>query len=254
MIEIKRSANGASNGAAQGREHVAALVSPHPLGRFLPALYQEDEFTQRWTSGLDEVLAPIFSSLDNFGAYLDPLLAPPDFLDWLGNWMGLVVDETWPVERRRMFVAHASALYRMRGTPAGLAEHVRIFTGGEVEIVEHGATAISTTAGAAMPGSQGFDFTVRVTVEDPTKIDGKRLDALVAAAKPAHLVHKVEVVGRTQQAPRQSRRAPAATAPTDEVVATAPSDDVVATETPAEEAPEPPADGAEPPPPEEPPT
>ena len=73
-----------------------ALVSPHPLGAYLPALYQEDEFAQRWTSGLDVVLAPIFHSMDNIEAYLDPRLAPADFLDWLASWMGLVADETWP--------------------------------------------------------------------------------------------------------------------------------------------------------------
>src|SRR5712692_9864590 len=141
MIQIP---NGAANGASKGRAHVPRLVSPHPLGSFLPALYQEDEFAQRWTAGLDEVLAPIFSSMDNLEAYLDPRLAPFDFLDWLGTWVGLVADETLPLERRRAFVSQASALYRMRGTPKGLAAHVQIFSGGEVEIVERGGTASST--------------------------------------------------------------------------------------------------------------
>lgn len=207
MIQLNGKA--ALNGHA--RAAVKALVSPHPLGMYMPALYQEDPFAQAWLSGLDDVLAPIFSSIDNFVAYLDPDLAPPDFLDWLATWMGLVADETWPVERRRAFVSSASQLYRMRGTAKGLAAHVQIFSEGEVAILERGATAWSVTNGAPLPGSNGFDMVVRVTVADPSTVDAAKLDALVAAAKPAHLTHKVEVVS-SAPAPRR-RPAPAAPAP-----------------------------------------
>ena len=198
MIQI--STNGSQNG--HGRAYARSLISPHPLGGYLPAVYQEDEFAQRFTSGLDDVMAPIFSVIDNFEAYLDPRLAPPDFLDWLATWMGLVADETWPVERRRAFVSSASELYRIRGTPRGLASHVRIFTGGEVQILERGATSWSATSGSSLPGSRGFDFVVRVVVQDPSTLDAARLDALVAAAKPAHLTHKVEIVPPTMRRAR----------------------------------------------------
>ena len=204
---IQAPANGSLDG--QGRASVKSLISPHPLGSYLPALYQEDEFAQRWTSGLDLVLAPIFSSIDNFEAYLDPGLAPLDFLDWLATWMGLVADETWPVGRRRAFVSQASALYRIRGTAKGLATHVQVFTGGEVEILERGGTAWSATPGAALPGAPGYDLIVRVRTDSPDSIDGARLDALVAAAKPAHLTHRVEVVGKTPAPPRKTRAAAA---------------------------------------------
>jgi len=116
--------------------------------------------------------------------------------------MGLVADETWPVERRRAFVSSASELYRIRGTPRGLASHVRIFTGGEVQILERGATSWSATSGSSLPGSRGFDFVVRVVVQDPSTLDAARLDALVAAAKPAHLTHKVEIVPPTTRRAR----------------------------------------------------
>lgn len=208
MIQVN--SNGAPNG--HRRAAVKSLVTPHPLGGYLPALYQEDQFAQAWLSGLDEVLAPIFSSLDNFDAYLDPKLAPADFLDWLATWMGLIADETWPVERRRVFVSSASDLYRMRGTAKGLAAHVQIFSGGEVEIVEHGASAWSATNGAPLPGSSGFDMVVRVQVAEPSAVDAAKLDALVAAAKPAHLTHKVEVVSPAQ-APRRKRAAATEAAP-----------------------------------------
>ena len=101
------------------RGMIAGLPSPHPLGASLPALYQEDAFAQRLTGALDEVLAPIFSSLDTLHAYLDPALAPDDFLEWLAGWVGVTLDETWPIERRRQLVADATQLYRSRGTVAG---------------------------------------------------------------------------------------------------------------------------------------
>ena len=45
-----------------------------------------------------------------------------------------------------------------------------------------------------MPGLCGPRLVVRVTVADPDAIDTARLDALVAAAKPAHVPHRVEIV------------------------------------------------------------
>jgi phage tail-like protein len=62
---------------------IAGLGSPHPLGSGLPALYQEDDLAQRLLAALDEVLAPVISTLDNFDRYLEPSLAPLDFVEWL---------------------------------------------------------------------------------------------------------------------------------------------------------------------------
>jgi len=214
-----------SGAGTSSRAAVPALISPHPLGGSLPALYQEDEFAQSLTSGLDAVLAPIFSSLDNLEAYLDPGLAPEDFLDWLGGWVGLVVDETWPLDRRRAFISRAHELYRMRGTAKGLAAHVELFSGGQVEIEEPGGASLSVTTGSAPPGSTGFNVLVRVRVDDPASVDQPRLNALVAAAKPAHLTHVVEVVGKSAAAapaPRASRRRAEPAAPATEPPAAPP--------------------------------
>ena len=56
----------------------------------------------------------------------------------------------------------------------------------------------STTAGEALPGSPNFAVMVRVSVDDRATINAARLDDLVAAAKPAHVTHKVEVVKRAK--------------------------------------------------------
>ena len=189
-----------ATGAAvnQKRGLVRTLISPHPLGESLPALYQEDDFTQRFVSAFDAALAPIFAALDNFPAYLDPWLAPEDFLEWLGGWFGIVLDESWSPTRRRALVSRAFEFYRMRGTASGLKEQVEVLTGGSVDLHETGGVSTSATAGAALPGSPNFALLVRVTVDDPATINLTRLDRLVMAAKPAHVTHKVEIVKRAE--------------------------------------------------------
>jgi len=170
------------------------LASPHPIGEQLPGLYRDDAFTQRFTAAFDEVLAGVIQVLDCFPAYLDPALAPEDFLEWIGSWVGAAPDETWPLERRRAFVASATELFRVRGTAAGLAAHVAVFTGGEVEISEPGAAGWSRDAGAAAPAGASPDLLIRVRVQDPRGVSAARLEALVAASKPAHVPHRIEIV------------------------------------------------------------
>lgn len=176
------------------RGTLAGIPSPHPIGESLPGLYRDDSFTQRFTSAFDEVLAGAISVLDNFTAYLDPALAPEDFLEWVGSWVGATPDETWPLERRRAFVASAAELFRMRGTAAGLAAHVAVFTGGEVEIAEPGAAGWSREPGAAVPAGSSPDLFIRVLVKDPKAVPAARVEALVAASKPAHVPHRLEIV------------------------------------------------------------
>lgn len=177
---------------------VRNLASPHPLVEALPALFQDDGFTQRFMSAFDAALAPIFASLDNLSVYLDPWLTPEDFLDWLAGWFGMALDDSWSIDRRRALVAKAFDFYRMRGTASGLQSQIEVLTGGSVEMHETGGITTSTTAGAPLPGSPNFALLVRVTVDDPATVNVSRLEALVAAAKPAHVGHKIEVVKRTE--------------------------------------------------------
>jgi len=176
------------------RGSVANLPSPHPLGAALPALYQDDDFAQAFLAALDEVLAPVVNTLDNLESYFDPYLTPDDFLQWLGGWVAIAIDDQWSIERRREAVARAVELYRLRGTAFGLGQQIEIYTGGTVEIIENGGTAWSIDPGGELPGSAKPLVVVRVHVDKPDDLDSARVDALVAAAKPAHVEHRVEIV------------------------------------------------------------
>jgi phage tail-like protein len=197
------------------RGHLRGLATPHPLGERVPAVYLDDSFALRLLEALDEVLAPVLGCLDNLDAYLDPDLAPEDFLQWLGGWLGLALDESWPVERRRAAVREATTLYRVRGTGGGLAEFVGLLTGAQVEIVESGATAYSTLPDAPLPGSPGFELVVRLRLPPGAPaIEPARLDALIAMTKPAHVLHRLQVVDAAARRPvRAEPAAPPAPPP-----------------------------------------
>jgi P2-related tail formation protein len=110
----------------------------------------------------------------------------------------MVMDDSWSLDRRRALVAKAFDFYRLRGTAAGLKSQIEALTGGSVELHETGGVSTSATAASAFPGSPNFAVLVRVEVDDPAAINVNRLDALVKAAKPAHVTHKLELVKRAQ--------------------------------------------------------
>jgi phage tail-like protein len=177
---------------------VPGLASPYPLITLLPAVYQEeDPFVARFTAGLDDVLAPVIGTLDNLEAYVDPVLAPEDFLDWLAGWVGVTVNDNAPLPLRRATVARAAELHRLRGTVAGLRTELELLTGGTVTVTDSGAVTWSDTPGAPASGEPGS--WVRVDVRVPAGGDWSpdalrsAVEAAVAAATPAHVRHLVEV-------------------------------------------------------------
>lgn len=176
------------------RGTVTGLGTPYPLQALLPAVLQEDSFTRRLVNGTDEVLAPIVSTIDCLEAYLNPLLAPVDFLEWMATWFSEALDENWPAQRRRRFVAAAVEMFRTRGTVAGLHRELELSSGGEVEINESGGVAWSLKPEAPLPGEDIPRLVVRVVVDEVSTMSQASLDAHIKAAKPAHIVHSLEVI------------------------------------------------------------
>jgi phage tail-like protein len=176
------------------RGAVAGLANSRPIVELMPAVYQEDEFTGRFTAGLDDVLAPLLATLDCLDAYVDPLLAPLDFLDWLAGWVGIPMHDDIPLDRRRILVANAVRLHRMRGTMTGLRIQVQLLTGGQVELQDNGGVSWSESPGGPLPGEDTPRLAVRVRTPDPDRVPLDVLDEVVNWAKPAHVVHRVEVV------------------------------------------------------------
>ncbi|MEO5832700.1 MAG: phage tail protein [Nakamurella sp.] len=175
------------------RGAVPGLVSPHPIGLTLPAVYREDHFAQALCEALDEVLAPVISTLDSLPAYFDPATAPDDMLGWLATWMGIVVDRHQSAARQRQLVQTGAEVLQWRGTVRGVRGAVHSLFGAYPEIDEPGSVTWSVDPTAAVPDPRHPELVVRLGVADPAAFDLRRLDALVMIVKPAHIEHRVEV-------------------------------------------------------------
>jgi phage tail-like protein len=119
------------------------------VGDRVPGLYQEDPLFLELCAALDELLAPMVTALDCFSAYLDPALAPVDFLDWLAGLVGVQPDSTDSVPRLRASIAGALAGYRVRGTVAGLRAAATAAAGVAVRMVDGGGVAWAASRGTA---------------------------------------------------------------------------------------------------------
>lgn len=177
------------------RAALPELPSSHPLGDMLPALYAVDDFAQRFTSGLDAVLSAILSTLDNLPAYLDPALAPEDFLAWLSSWVAAGLDPAWPEPLRRALVRRAVELHRKRGTVRGLIERLELSLGVRADVVDGPGVRWSGTPDAPLPGPAAEVVVVRVWPASSGPVDRERVEALVGAVCPVHVRCTVEVLG-----------------------------------------------------------
>lgn len=175
------------------RGAVDGLAARYSLLEGLPALYHEDSFFVRLVEGFDTVLAPVQAVIDDLDAYLDPRTAPPDLLEWLGQWLGVTVSRRWPIHRRRELVARALQVYLWRGTRRGIEEAVELYTGQRPEVTDSGAVSASAEPLGPVPGTNANRVTVVVRTDDPT-IDPSLVDRIVADVKPAHVRHVTEVI------------------------------------------------------------
>lgn len=109
--------------------------------RYLPATYQEDEagseFLERFLSIFESQSFDLEQQIEQMVRYFDPLAMPDEFLSWLATWLGLVIDENLPENKKRAWLANAFPLFKLRGTRRGLEKMVELFTGKTPRILEH---------------------------------------------------------------------------------------------------------------------
>ena len=177
------------------------LCSPRPFMDTMPLVYRGDPLAEQLCASFDDVLAPIFATLDCLPAYLDPETAPADMLDWLAGWIGLTVSTHEEPARKRELITAGAALLPWRGTVRSVHEAVVAAFNRETEVIESGSATWSTTPDSRPGGQPVPGLVVRVTVDSADDIDQRSLDVLVDSVKPAHIPHRVEVVVRITNAP-----------------------------------------------------
>ncbi|MCZ2110633.1 MAG: phage tail protein I [Dehalococcoidia bacterium] len=156
--------------------------------QYLPAIYGRNDFMARYLLIFEAILSPIERTIANISDIFDPATAPSDILPWLGSWLGVVMDENWPEERRRDLIRNAAELYHWRGTRRGLTHYIHVATGFEPEIIEPTLSEISSSRG------QAFRFTVRLRVPRGTRLDRPSIQRIIDAEKPAFAVGVLEVI------------------------------------------------------------
>jgi phage tail-like protein len=165
-----------------------------PLSSRLPALLRDDPFLTQFCGGLDGLLAYVLEVLDCFGAYLDPDLAPLDFVRWLGTWVGMEVDADVDEGRQRQAVKRALPVHRHRGTATGMVEGIELETGLRAEIDDPGSVTTSQTPTVHSDKHRLPVLVVRVHAARDQLVDLTQLQAAIGRAKPVHMPHQVEVL------------------------------------------------------------
>lgn len=116
----------------------------------LPRPLAEDHFTQRFLGIFEEVAGSVRERVVGFQHDLDVGVAPPEFVRWMGAWLGLLLDPSLPEAHQRSLVRAAGALLPLRGTKRGLKGLLEAFTRAPVEVEDGGGVF---REGAAPPPS-----------------------------------------------------------------------------------------------------
>ena len=184
-------------------DRVGVAVSRDSYVRWLPALYQRSDLSGRnFVKEMLWVTQHLFGSVEdvlNLGhTFYDPYEAPEHFLPWLASWTAMILEEDWPVAKKRRLIKRAVELYRIRGTLRGLKLFIALFTGHEPEIRENEWPFKGWRVGVT--SQMGIDTVVlppvnlahTFVVEMPTAYDDLstesviRIHEIVRMEKPAH--------------------------------------------------------------------
>lgn len=123
-------------------EKVLLGISRESYIKWLPSVYQRSDINGRnFVRDLLWIIQHLFGSidetLDRVHTFFDPYEAPEKFLPWLASWSAMVLDEDWPLAKKRRLIRKAIELYRTRGTVKGLKLFLGMFTGNEPIIREN---------------------------------------------------------------------------------------------------------------------
>ena len=171
------------------RAAVPARRSDWLLGQ-LPMGMLDDGFFTRFVSLFQEVATTLLEGADNISNVVDPTVAPPEMVRWLGSWIGMhSVDASLPEELQRLLVRESSRSLAWRGTRAGLERYLGAITGAPVRVAETGGIHREGESGSPAPW-------VRVTVASTGWMSEEDFVTLVADEIPANAALEVHLGGR----------------------------------------------------------
>lgn len=147
--------------------------------QYLPAIYSEDSFTERYLLVFESIFSPITWLLDNYDYYLDADTMPAEWLRWVGQWFDIMVLEELPDEKQRAIVRQLGWLFSRRGTRSGLQRLLELYFDVSPEIIE--------------PDDEPSHFIVKLNVsQSPLKNAREVAERLIQSQKPAFASYTVE--------------------------------------------------------------
>ena len=180
----------------------AGFVPPRPAGRrfdlyqMLPAMNRREDETgdlRRFLACLQEPTDLLLHDIDRFTDILDPDLAAEPFLDLMLLDLGNPFPFDLSVVDKRRLLNVLVAVYREKGTAAGIKNAIRFFLGLEVEIVSYSGEGL--VLGESLLGEDwvlgpstafaAYSFEVVVS-RSHTDEERRRLRQIVDYMKPAH--------------------------------------------------------------------
>jgi phage tail-like protein len=121
---------------------VTLSVSRESYVKWLPALFQRNDINGKnamrdllWVT--QHLFGSIEEKLDALHNFFDPYEAPEEMLPWLASWSAMVIDEDWPIAKKRRLIKKGIEMYRIRGTVKGLKLFISLFTGNEPVVREN---------------------------------------------------------------------------------------------------------------------
>lgn len=104
---------------------------------YLPAIYGEEplsaSFTERFLANFEGFYTNLEDKIVQLSTLLDARTTPPETLEWLAKWLGVVLHPLWDEARRRFFIRFAHRLYSLRGTVSGIIIGLRLFLDEQVD-------------------------------------------------------------------------------------------------------------------------
>jgi phage tail-like protein len=193
VVSQELPAQGEPSGVGSQRKFIEGLRTPFPLVDYTPSMLAEDPVVQLLLTALDQVLAPIISVLDCYDAYLDPYLAPIDFVEYMSSWLLVTQDEQWTENMKRTALASCIQRSTLRGTKKSFEDRLSELFGDSATVTDSGKVVVS--AEPTDPNSWEPAASPSVTVDVPAA----QLDAVsISTVKdflntilPAHVAMEI---------------------------------------------------------------
>jgi phage tail-like protein len=146
---------------------------------YLPAIYSENSFFEKFLLIFEAGFAPYEWIIDNFDLYLDAKMAPPEWLQWFGSWVDILVPADIPEERQHSIVRELGPLFMARGTRKSLVRHLQL--------------VFDVTPDIDEPDDEFATFVVKLPLgaDQNTAFNRDLAEAIIEAQQPIHTTYRL---------------------------------------------------------------